>query len=377
MRIEAYIRYAAMTKDEAQRRYGTFYEAINYCSDTNYMPNAPRFLDKLVSMTAIHDLELMEFSLIKTLEEFIRAQEILILKFDRNGLPCYQLNLKKEKYEITWENIIIPEEILFGIEIVRKTEQPFIRMLDHGNILTIWHILQSKSQEAFLVTTTGLKLNEFDMHMVKGLLGVYRNFHLVIRESQRDQLTGLSNRKTFDDIINKIYFQKTVATEPVPVERRNKFYEEHAGFWIGIADLDNFKRINDNWGHLYGDEVLLLTSQLMQGHFRENDYLFRFGGEEFVIIVRTLNEEMAMQAFERFRMAMETYHFPQVGQVTISIGCTKMEPDIFKTTLLDHADKALYYAKQNGRNQVRFYEKLVESGLLEDKEIVPGEIELF
>lgn len=341
------------------------------------MPNAPRFLDKLVSMTAIHDLELMEFSLIKTLEEFIRAQEILILKYDRNGLPCYQLNLRKEKYEIIWENIITPEEILAGIEIVRKTEQPFVRRHDPAILLTIWHILKSKSQEVFLVTKTINKLSDLDMHMINGLLGIYRNFHAVISESQRDQLTGLSNRKTFDETINKIYFQKPSTTEPVPVERRSNLNEENSGLWIGIADLDNFKRINDTWGHLYGDEVLLLTSQLMQSHFRENDYLFRFGGEEFIIIVHTSTEEKARQAFERFRLAMETYQFPQVGKVTISTGVTKMAPNIFKTTLLDRADKALYYAKQNGRNQVCFYEKLLEHRLVEDKEVVTGEIELF
>jgi diguanylate cyclase (GGDEF)-like protein len=144
-----------------------------------------------------------------------------------------------------------------------------------------------------------------------------------------------------------------------------------------MADLDNFKRINDTWGHLYGDEVLLLTAQLMQGHFRESDYLFRFGGEEFVIIVRTANEELAQRAFERFRRAVEEHLFPQVGQVTISIGVTKMDPSVFTATLLDHADKALYYAKQNGRNQVCFFENLLSSGLVETSEIVMGEIELF
>jgi diguanylate cyclase (GGDEF)-like protein len=192
-----------------------------------------------------------------------------------------------------------------------------------------------------------------------------------------DDLTGLPNRKTFDDIINKIHSQKPIPTEPVPVERRLPVSEKNAYFWLGIADLDNFKRINDAWGHLYGDEVLLLTSQLMQGHFRETDYLFRFGGEEFIIILRSASEEMARRAFERFREAMESHCFPQIGQVTISIGFTKMDPNVFKTALLDRADKALYYAKKNGRNQVCFFEKLLEDGLVEEKDFVPGEVELF
>jgi diguanylate cyclase (GGDEF)-like protein len=328
-------------------------------------------------MTAIKDLELMEYSLIRTLEEFIKAHEILILKLDRNDLPCYQLKLSKDKYEVSWDNIIVSEEILSGVVIVRKTERPFLQRLDSNNLLTAWHILQSKSEEVFLVTTTSQKLNELDMHMINGLLGVYRNFQEVLSESQRDALTGLSNRKNFDDIVDRIYLKKPLPTEPVPVERRMTADEERAELWLGMADLDNFKRVNDTWGHLYGDEVILLASQLMQGHFRENDCLFRFGGEEFVIIIRSSSEETARQAFERFRVAMESYEFPQVGQVTISIGVTRMDPNIFKATLLDRADKALYYAKKNGRNQVCFFENLLEKGLVEEKDFISGEIELF
>lgn len=341
------------------------------------MTNAPRLLDKLVSMTAIHDVELMEFSLLRTLEEFIRPQELLILKFDRNGQPSYQLSLRQGQYEIVLDGISMPDEVLSAIEIVMRTKQQFNRHLDSGRLLAVWHILQTKTQDVFLVTVTSSELSKLDAYMINGLLGVYRNFFAVLIEAQRDQLTGLANRKTFDEVINKIYFQRPPSTNPVPVERRTGAEAGGVGFWLGMADLDNFKRINDRWGHLYGDEVLLLISQLMQGHFRESDYLFRFGGEEFVIIVRAASEELAQRAFERFRCAVAEHHFPQIGQVTVSIGVTKMDPATFSATLLDHADKALYYAKQNGRNQVCFFEKLLENGLVESSEILAGEIELF
>ena len=341
------------------------------------MPSAPRFLDKLVSMTAIHDLELIEYSLLKTLEEFIRFDEMLLLKFDQNGSPFYQSKLLKNKYEIIWEDIIIEEEILAGIDIVKRTNQPFFQIRESRTVLNIWQILSSKSQEIYLATTTRKKLNDLDSHMIKGLLGIYRNFYEVLSESQLDQLTGLCNRKTFDEVINKIYFQKQVDSTPSPIERRVDIDDDETCFWLGMADLDNFKRVNDTWGHLYGDEVLLLTSQLMKAHFRENDYLFRFGGEEFVIIIRSKDEENAHFAFERFRKVIESYNFPQVGKVTISIGVARMDRTIFTATLLDHADKALYYAKQNGRNRVCFFNKLLERGLVEDTNFTAGEIELF
>lgn len=341
------------------------------------MTNAPRLLDKLVSMTAIHDVELMEFSLLKTLAEFVRPQELLILKLDRNGHPCYQLSFKQEKYEISLDDISMSDEIQAAIDIVQRTKQPYTRRLNPDRLIGIWHILQTRSQDFYLVSTTANQLSKLDAYMTNGLLGVYRNFIAVLIEAQRDQLTGLANRKTFDEVINKIYFQLPPSTDPVQIDRRNDSQCKNDGFWLGMADLDNFKRINDTWGHLYGDEVLLLTSQLMQGLFRESDYLFRFGGEEFVIIVRSANEEGALRAFERFRAAIECHLFPQVGQVTISIGVTKMDSSIFSAALLDHADKALYYAKQNGRNKVCFFESLVENGLVEISEIKAGEIELF
>jgi diguanylate cyclase (GGDEF)-like protein len=341
------------------------------------MTNAPRLLDKLVSMTAIHDVELMEFSLLKTLVEFVRPQELMIIKLDRNGHPCYQLSLKHEKYEIIHDDICMPNEIMAAIELVRRTKQSFNRRLDPLRLLAVWNILQTKSQDVFLVTITANEVGKLDAYMINGLLGVYRNFFAVLNEAQRDQLTGLANRKTFDEVVNKIYFQLPPSTDPVPVERRAESPSRSKGFWVGMADLDNFKRINDTWGHLYGDEVLLLTSQLMQGHFRESDYLFRFGGEEFVIIIRAAHEDQAEQAFERFRRAMEEHIFPQIGQVTISIGVAKMDASIFTATLLDHADKALYHAKKNGRNQVCFFEKLLRDGLVEESDIRTGEVELF
>ncbi len=339
------------------------------------MTNAPRLLDKLVSMTAIHDVELMEFSLLKTLEEFIRPQELLILKLDRHGQPCYQLRLRQETYEITVDNITIAEEIRTAIDMVRTTGRPFNRRLASGAILTLWPLLHLKTVEVVLVTITVQSLSKLDSYLVNGMLGVYRNFFTVLNEAQRDQLTGLANRKTFDDIIHKISTQRPLPTEPVDLERRSD--GDLPQFWLGMADLDHFKRVNDTWGHLYGDEVLLLTSQLMQGHFRENDYLFRFGGEEFVIILRAADQQQAHQAFDRFRTAIADHVFPQVGQVTVSIGVTRLDPGVFSATLLDHADKALYFAKDQGRNQVCFYEHLIDKGLIEETEIVSGDIELF
>jgi diguanylate cyclase (GGDEF)-like protein len=341
------------------------------------MTNAPRLLDKLVSLTGIQDIELMEFSLLKTLAEFIQPLELSILKLDRRGKPCYQLHLRKEQYEILSENFSLSDEIFTALDIVQGTKQSFRSKLESGNMLVAWHVMQNKAQNVFLVAITSRELTKFNAHMIRGLLQIYRNFYDVLIEAQRDQLTGLANRKTFDEVIQKIYNEPPPYTDPVPVDRRSLLEKGSVSYWLGMVDVDNFKRINDTWGHLYGDEVLLLLAQLMQHHFRESDMLFRFGGEEFVVIVRTGNEEQAHRAFERFRAAVENHPFPQVGMVTVSIGVVKMDPTIFTATLLDRADQSLYHAKKKGRNRVEFFDELLEEGLVSVAEIVAGEIEFF
>ena len=85
----------------------------------------------------------------------------------------------------------------------------------------------------------------------------------------------------------------------------------------------------------------------------------------------------AQIAAERFRNAVEKFSFPQVGKVTVSIGVALISPQEMPRTTIDRADQALYYAKQNGRNQVRIYEELLEQGLVKAQNIQTGDIELF
>ena len=111
--------------------------------------------------------------------------------------------------------------------------------------------------------------------------------------------------------------------------------------------------------------------------FREYDQLFRVGGEEFVAVLRNVNEEMAMMIMERFRKVVESHHFPQVGNVTVSIGSTFISPSDLSVTIMDRADKALYYAKENGRNQTVFYEQLIATGKLQASSSLNSDVDMF
>lgn len=150
-----------------------------------------------------------------------------------------------------------------------------------------------------------------------------------------------------------------------------------AGFCFAILDIDHFKHVNDEYGHLYGDEVLTLMSRLMVQAFRREDLLFRYGGEEFAVVLANADLEIAASVLERFRRKVEAYAFPQIGHKTVSIGFAAMGAEFGAEKVVLCADRALYYAKKNGRNQSHCYEALVAAKKLEPVAQVTGDIELF
>ena len=117
-------------------------------------------------------------------------------------------------------------------------------------------------------------------------------------------------------------------------------------------------------------------AQQMQKIFREDDWLFRYGGEEFVVILKNVAADMIEEILHRFRAHIESYHFPSVGQVTISIGATQLDASQLQSEIIDRADNALYYVKEHGRNNVALYENLVEQGKLQAL-VNESDIELF
>jgi len=202
------------------------------------------------------------------------------------------------------------------------------------------------------------------LYMVTGIVSVYRNFQNLLDYSERDSLTGLLNRKTFDDQLARMLLaSETEAAAPGRAERRQRSGEEKG--WLAVVDVDHFKSVNDRFGHLYGDEVLILIANLLQSSFRSHDRVFRFGGEEFVVLLRSTSLENARRIIDRFRSDVGAHAFPQVGQVTVSIGFTSVSASDSPVVTLGHADQALYYAKANGRNRVCHYEELVAGGLLQ------------
>ena len=207
------------------------------------------------------------------------------------------------------------------------------------------------------------------IHVIGGIVSVYRNFQNLLDYSERDSLTGLLNRKTFDDQLAKML---AAAIEPdsltLPGEPERRAHSDEEKQWLAVIDVDHFKLVNDKFGHLYGDEVLILIANLLTSSFRAQDRVFRFGGEEFVVLLRSTSLNNAKKIIDRFRMNVESHDFPQVGRVTVSVGFVSISAFEAPVIILGRADQALYYAKSHGRNLACHYDELVAGGLLQTVE---------
>ena len=178
--------------------------------------------------------------------------------------------------------------------------------------------------------------------LIGSLMRFYRQLRDLIDENERDSLTGLLNRKSFDET-----FVRAAQGAPMP-----GMLPGPGAWWLGLVDIDHFKRVNDVFGHLIGDEVLLLVAQLMRRSFGFSDRLYRFGGEEFIVLLRAADEPQARDAFDRFRLEIEAHEFPQVQHLTVSIGYTAVDGDDTPSSAFARADAAVYAAKQAGRNRI-------------------------
>ena len=239
--------------------------------------------------------------------------------------------------------------------------------------LSVFPLATDREVVGVLELETDGPLNTEAQRMVCSILRIYRNFQGLLDYSERDTLTGLLNRKTFDESFLKV--SSTILAHGAGSDAR-RAAGPGSRHWLGMIDIDHFKVVNDTYGHLIGDEVLLLLSRLMRSSFRFHDRLYRFGGEEFVVLMRCDCETDASNAFERLRVNSEGYAFPQVGRITVSVGFSEVKPGDSPSSAIERADRAVYHAKSHGRNQVQSHAELVKRGELDDSEKV-GDVELF
>ncbi len=222
-----------------------------------------------------------------------------------------------------------------------------------------------------LLVIEGMREVGSEDEVLARLLQIFSNQLYLLSRNELDGLTGLHNRQSFDERIKHLVLNaghEERRAHPSVAARHNS---------LALFDIDHFKMVNDRYGHLYGDEVLVQFSRLMSRSFRRQDMMFRYGGEEFALVLVGMTSVATVPVLESFRQTLETYEFPQIGCKTVSIGVADISPGESVDTIINRADKALYYVKQNGRNQVCCYETLVAEGKLAPVTVATGDIELF
>ena len=170
--------------------------------------------------------------------------------------------------------------------------------------------------------------------------------HYLIKKSLEinsvtDELTGVYNRFKINDIVNPDNYRFYISDD----------------IYMVMLDIDFFKKVNDNYGHEAGDIILKYVGNRLEAHAQNDDYVIRWGGEELVLVLVNCDENRAATITEDIRKDIEN-GFNTVCPLTISIGYSKYRTGENYHSCLDRADKALYYAKKHGRNQVVNYEEI-------------------
>lgn len=178
---------------------------------------------------------------------------------------------------------------------------------------------------------------ENKMEVIKQINYIYTRTKYL---SVTDNLTGLANRRNFESAFEKEFLRAV---------------RYNSKFTLVMFDIDHFKNINDTFGHPCGDFVLRQIANSALQTFRKTDTVFRFGGEEFVVILTETDIKQAIIPLERFRKTVETlgltYQDKEV-EVTVSIGACQFSPDMkTKEEFLQKVDETLYKAKNSGRNR--------------------------
>jgi diguanylate cyclase (GGDEF)-like protein len=203
-------------------------------------------------------------------------------------------------------------------------------MILHGECLLILRCLNEEYMERVRILQ-----NARDQLLKHRMLR--KNLENDKEKAEHDALTGLHTRAVLMDTLSK------VVTEA----------DETGGtFSLLILDIDDFKQVNDTFGHLAGDNVLRQLGQILTRHLRGSDIAARYGGEEFVILAMNTPKEQAFLMAENIRCRVAEYNFQLPRPVTVSIGCTSYDHGEDINDVIQRADFALYEAKRKTKNMV-------------------------
>jgi len=278
---------------------------------------------------------------------FLREEGDLVLRAHEGTLtPCIPLGGRFPASQPPWSEVlatsgtIVEKDLTAAPEALRLFKESSSRMsiplISFGQTLGVLTLHSSKRND----------FRESELQSLESVADIcansIQNAHYVERVKQLAYLDGLTG------IFNRRFFELRIMEE---IERARRY---GTGMAVIMADIDQFKRLNDEFGHLLGDEVLRQVSSIFHQQVRKIDIVCRYGGEEFAILLTQTSAQQAVVIAEKLRRLVEGWQFPGVPRaITISAGVAAFPTDgRTRDEIIRAADNGLYAAKQGGRNKV-------------------------
>ena len=224
-----------------------------------------------------------------------------------------------------------------GVSMVRTQSDEWI-LLDVGKRVRPRRVILVKVSST--ISTT-------NMDLIEGLDRIYSTQVAQFDHRERDPHTYLLNRKSMEVALNDI----------ISFNRGKKFHEQTKRTWLAVVNVDEFNKVNEEFGYLYGDKVLLQFAHLLNKSFRYTDYLFRYGADGFAVIINSCSATDAQIPLENFRKTVEAYPFSS-GSITASIGYTLVDPIVSTNLLLEFAERKNHVIKSKGKNKVSYFNSI-------------------
>jgi len=300
-----------------------------------YMNISLEYYDQNTVLILLHnitDITLSKQKILQYSNESILLNNTLQKILDSQNALLFVTNNE----EITYTN----EQFLeyFSIKKVTEIKRKNLQLYKYfDNNLESYDALfeQVNSKEEYIVINSDTFILQASMIESTHKLFTLTNVTKLSNEIQMDALTGVYKKPYFNIRLEKVIRDKEEAI-------------------LVVVDIDNFKVINDTFGHQVGDDVLKEFASLVQNNIRSEDLFARWGGEEFLLLLQHTTLENALKKIESIRTHIEKHTFKHIGNMTSSFGVAYKEESDDIHSLLQRADKALYESKHNGKNRVEF-----------------------
>lgn len=255
---------------------------------------------------------------------------------DMDDEDIKDVNLAKSIFSNAYKEIVIK-----SIDSYENTNNKF----DELNQLHK-DILQECNNENKDIPAIVEKLTDISGQMTKEISDANKAIHQL-----KEQVKNLESKSNID-ALTKIYNRRALITYLNNICEKDKLFNS---LYLLIIDIDDFKRVNDTYGHIAGDKILIFISNILKTALRDGDKIFRYGGEEFIITLNRIDEKQCNTIAQRLLNLVSKNKLIYKGEnlnVTISMGATKFVTGDTPDSLIARADKALYTSKSSGKNQM-------------------------